>query len=82
MPTKDSPLHKKREEFIREMFEEILDVPDYSDLKSNTFNVIARLGLQLKAKEEKLLEDNDWSNPECRNNIIEKIKEFLDTHIK
>ena len=47
MRAEDNPLIKIREKFRREMFEKVLNMPDYTDLKSNVFNVIVSLGIQL-----------------------------------
>ncbi|MGB5910906.1 MAG: hypothetical protein WBH31_06925 [Promethearchaeia archaeon] len=40
------------------------------------------MGLQIKAKEEGLFESGDWSNPECREELTEKMKEFLTRHTR
>ncbi len=60
----------------------ICNVPDYNTFYNNTFCVIANLGLQLKAKEEKLFDAEDWSNPQCRDILIERTRKFLIKHIR
>jgi len=67
---------------IQHALDEIYNVPDYSNFYSNTFCVIAKFGLQLKAKEERLFGTGDWHNPECRDELIEKVKVFLIKYIR
>ncbi len=73
---------QRRREFIQHIFDKIRNVPKYSSFCSHTFYVIASLGLQLKAKEERLFEDEDWNNLECREELLKIILEFLKKHIR
>ena len=54
----------------------------YSNFYLEIFYVIANLGLQIKAKQEKLFENEDWDNPECRDELIRKVERFLNKYIK
>ena len=82
MKAKDSPLHQVREEFIQQIFNEICHVPKYSDFRQNTFYVLAKHWLHIKAEQEKLFDSDDWFNPECRDELLLKIRAFLNRHIK
>lgn len=82
MTTKSDEVKKARWSLIQHAFNEICNVPSYSNFYSNTFYVIAKLGLQLKANEERLFDGDDWYNPECKDELIEKIRKFLIKHIK
>ncbi len=73
---------KTRKEFIEDIFSEPCNVPDYIRFYLNTFNIIAKLSLQNKAKEEGLFETGDWTNEGQRDGLIKKVKEFLLKHIK
>ena len=66
-----------RKEFVEQLFNEICNVPSYSSFYSNSFNVVAKLGLQLKAKEERLFENGDWEDLGNRDELLKKIKNFL-----
>ena len=71
MTAKSSKVKQARFSFIQHAFEEICNVPSYSDFRKNTFCVLAKFGLQLKAKEEKLFKTGDWYDPECRGELLE-----------
>ncbi|MFW9874011.1 MAG: hypothetical protein ACFFG0_12965 [Candidatus Thorarchaeota archaeon] len=79
---KESKVEQARRELIQEALDEIYKVSDYSNLYTNTFCVIAKFGLQLKAKEEKLFEEGDWDDPQYQDEFIRKIEEFLNKHIR
>jgi len=49
---------------------------------TRVFYVIAKYGLQLKAKEERLLSGAEWRNPARRDVLIKKVEQFLGKHIK
>ncbi len=82
MTAKSDDVKQARWSFIQQAFEEICNIPSYSDFRRNTFCVIARFGLQLKAKEEKLFKTGDWYAPECKGELLEKVKAFLLKYIK
>ena len=71
-----------KQEFIEHIFNEVWNVPDHSSFYLNTFNIIAKLSLQNKAKEEKLFETGDWTNEGQREELIKKVKDFLLRYIK
>ena len=77
-----SKVEQIRKEFVEQLFNEVCNVPSYSNFYSNTFNVIAKLGLQLKAKEERLFETGDWEDLDSRDELLERIKNFLIKHTR
>ena len=82
MTGKSDKVKQARWSLIQHALDEICNVPEYSNFYSNTFCVIAKIGLQLKAKEEKLFETGDWHNPKFRDELKEKVKAFLIKNIR
>ncbi len=82
MTAKNEDVKQARQSLIEHAFEEICNVPSYSDFRSNTFCVIAKFGLHLKAEEEKLFKTRDWYAPECKGELLKKVKAFLIKYIK
>ena len=82
MYQKSDKVKQARRSLIQHAFDEISNIPNYSNFRRNTFFVIAKLGLQLKAREEKLFDTDDWHDPECRDELTKKIREFLVKHIR
>ncbi|HEC37712.1 hypothetical protein LCGC14_2277680 [marine sediment metagenome] len=73
--SKDSEL--KRAQFTQEILDDIRNVPNYCSFYSHVFSRIAALGLQMKAKKERLFENEDWSDLENRDVLMRKIEEFI-----
>ena len=73
---------QKRRSFLEQVVDEIRNVPRYNNFYIEVFFVIAKFGLQIKAKQEKLFENEDWNNFECRDELIKKIEVFLDRNTK
>lgn len=73
---------QKRRDFLEEVVDRIRNVSKHDDFYLKAFYVIASFGLQLKAKQEKLFENEDWNNFECRDELIKKVEIFLDKNIK
>ena len=82
MTGKSDKVKQARWSLIQQALDEVCNVPDYRNFRSNTFCVIAKFGLQLKAKEEKLFETGDWHNRECRDDLMQRSCIFLTRHIK
>lgn len=82
MTAKSDEVQKARWSLIQQTFDKVCNVPSYSDFRSNTFCVIAHLGLQMIAKEEGLLDGEEWYDPECRDELLGKVKAFLIKYIK
>lgn len=82
MTAKSNEVQKARWSLIQQTFDQIFNIPSYSDFRSNTFCAVAHLGLQLKAEEEELLDGDDWYDPECKERQLEKVRVFLIKHIR
>ena len=67
---------------IQSALDDIRNVPDYSDFSLHMLYVIAKLRLQLKAREENLFASEKWSIPKCKDELIKKIEEFLIKNVK
>ncbi len=75
-------VEQARKSLIENALNEIRNIPHYSNFYLQTYYVIAKLGLQLKAKVEGLFDTRDWNNFECRDAMVERIKIFLINHIR
>lgn len=74
---------KQAREFLRqEALTEICSVSDYNKFRDQVFCVFAKYGLQLEAKKEEFFSGAEWSNPDGRDALIEKVKQFLNKHIR
>jgi len=78
----NTKIEQARNLLVQLALEEICSESDFSDFLGHAYCAIAKLGLQLKAKEEDLFEGKEWSNPQCKEQLIAKLKEFLIRHIK
>lgn len=78
-----NPKHiEARRMMVQGVMEEIINVRNFINFHRRVFHVIAKFGLQQKAKEEKLFLTGNWANPECKDELIEKIRKFLFKHIE
>lgn len=71
-----------RNSLVEQALNEVRTIPKYSNFFLHTYYVIAKLGLQRKAKEEGLLETEDWNKEECKDALFERIKQFLIKYIR
>jgi len=78
--SKDSEL--KRAQFTQEILDSIRKAPTYCSFYTHVFSRIAALGLQLKAKKERLFEGEEWSNLEKKDDLMRKIEKFLVKHTR
>lgn len=69
-------------EFIQQIFDEIRTGASSNRFYSKTFYVFSKLGLQQIAKQEQILNPEEYDNPEARDILLQKIREFLIRHIK
>ena len=67
---------------IQSALDDIRNVPDYSDSYLHARYVIAKLGLQLRAREEVLFASEKWSISECKDELIKKIEKFLIKNVR
>ena len=82
MYEKSETVQQARRELIQQTLNKIFEIRDFSELKRTTFVVLSHLWLHKIAEEEKLFKAEEWSHPECRDELIKKIKEFLSKHIR
>ena len=71
-----------REFLKQEALKEISEISDFTRFQTRAFCVIAKYGLQLDAKREELFSGDEWSNKDCKEELIKKMNQFLDKHIK
>lgn len=77
-----SDSEQKRKEFLSDLVQELRENASINNFRLSVFNLLAKIGLQLKAKNERFFENEDWNNPKLREQLLQKVEEFLDTHIK
>ena len=82
MHEKNEAVQQARRELIQQTLDKIIEIQDFSELKQTTYVVIAHLWLHKIAEQENLFKIEEWSNPECRDELIKKIEEFLIRHIR
>ena len=82
MSHKSEAVIKARQDLIQQTLDKIIKVPDFSELKTTTYVVLSHLWLHRIAEQENLFKLEEWSNLECRNELIKKIEEFLIRHIR
>ena len=81
--TSNNPKYvEARKMMVQDAIDEITNVPNFSDFYQQSFYQIAKFGLQLDAKREKLFSSDNWSDPLCKDELIEKIRKFLVKHLK
>ena len=61
---------------------EICDISDFTNFYRRIYYIVAKYGLQLKAKEEKLFSGEEWHNPTQKNVLIKRMEQFLNKYIK
>ena len=82
MANKSDKCEQARRELIQQALDEISETTDFNDFYSNTYCVLAKLWLHTKAEKVNLFKTGNWHNPECRDELIEKVKAFLIKYIK
>ena len=75
-------IEQAREMLVQQALDDVRATPDFSDFYLHAYYVIAKLGLLLKAKEENLFAFEEWSNPECKDELMKKIKKFLIKNVR
>jgi hypothetical protein len=75
-------MEKKRLRLIQGALDEIRDTRDSRDFYRKSYNMIAKYGMHLKAKECGLFEGVEWSSYEHKDALIKKIEGFLIQKIK
>ncbi|KKL24702.1 hypothetical protein LCGC14_2412670, partial [marine sediment metagenome] len=71
-----------RKMMVQDTIDEIAKVQNFNDFYQTSFYQIAKFGLQLDARKEKLFGSDNWSDPQCKDELIERIRKFLVKHLK
>ena len=82
MSSKNHTIQQAREFLKQEALKEISEISDFTRFQTRAFCVIAKYGLQLDAKKEELFSGDEWSDPDSKESLIRKVKQFLDEHIR
>lgn len=82
MSSKKYTKEQAREFLKQQALNEICSVSDYNKFNDQIFCVFLKYGLQLNAKEEGFFSGDEWSNPDCRDLLIKRVKQFLDRYIR
>ena len=75
-------IEQARKMLVQQALDDIRATPDFSDFFLHAYYVIAKLGLQLKVREEGLFASEKWSIPECKDELMKEIKIFLIKHVR
>jgi len=54
----------------------------HDDFYLRAFSTVAKFGLQLKAKQERFFESEDWNDLSNREELLQKVEHFLDEQFK
>ena len=71
-----------RNDLIQQTLQKIEKNRDFHQLKTETYVVLSHLWLHKTAEQEQLFNAEEWTKPECREVLINKIREFLIKHIR
>ncbi len=71
-----------RKMMVQDAIDEIAKVQNFNDFYQTSFYQIAKFGLQLDARKEKLFASDNWLDPRCKDELIENIRKFLVKHLK
>lgn len=78
----NTKIEQARNQLVQSALDEICSERNFSDFRRHAYYVIAKLGLQLKAKAGDLFEGKEWLIPRYRDFLIERLKVFLIRYIK
>lgn len=67
-------MEQKKKDFIIQIINELRNTPKSHNFHHTAFSTVAKFGLQLKAKQEKLFEGEDWNNPKIREDLVQKVE--------
>ncbi|TKJ18905.1 MAG: hypothetical protein CEE43_16940 [Promethearchaeota archaeon Loki_b32] len=82
MTALSNEVKQARMEFVQQIFDEIRTAADSNRFYNNTFYVFSKLGLQQIAKQEQMLNTEEYNNLEARDILLKKVREFLTKYIK
>jgi hypothetical protein len=69
-------VEKARKSLIEHALNEIRNIPSYSNYYIHIYSVIVKLGLQRKAKIERLFKNAEWHNLDYKDVLFDRIKIF------
>ena len=75
-------IEQARNLLVQMALDEICSEENFNDFYRHAYYVIAKLGLQRKAKEGQLFTGKEWSNPLCKDYLMKKLENFLTKHIR
>ena len=82
MVSKSDRCEQAKRELIQQAMDKICEKRDFSDFKRRAYVVLTHLWLHIKVEKENLFKAEEWSNPECRDELRKRIKCFLIKHIQ
>ena len=82
MPSNNPKYVEARKMMVQAAIDEISKVQNFNNFYQTFFYQIAKFGLQLDARKEKLFTSDDWSDPQCKDELIENVRKFLVKHLK
>ena len=82
MHEESEEVKQARRELIQQTLDKIVETQDFTEFKRTTYVVLAHLWLHKIAEEENLFNAEEWLKPECKDELITKIREFLIRHIR
>ena len=82
MPSNNLKYVEARKMMVQDAIDEITNVPNFIDFYQRSFYQIAKFGLQLEAREEKLFASDKGSDPQCKEELIKKVEKFLVKHLR
>ena len=82
MYEKSEAVKQARRELIQQTLDKIIETRDFNELRSKTYVVLSHLWLHKRAEQENLFKAEEWSSPECRDELLKKIRKFLIKHIR
>ena len=79
----NSHTKEQARQFLKQQaLNEISYISDFTNFYRRTYYIVAKYGLQLKAKEEELFSGDKWRNPALRVVLIKRVEQFLHKYIK
>ena len=82
MPINNPKYIEARKMMVQDAIDEISKVQNFNNFYQTSFYQIAKFGLQLDARKEKLFASDKWSNPQWKDELIDNVRKFLVRHLK
>ena len=75
-------IEQARQFLKQQALNEIYNISDFTNFYRRIYYILAKYGLQIKAKEDELFSGDEWSNSACRDVLIKRVEHFLNKYIK